>query len=419
MPAWRPLLTGDAAEAARAAIHDIADGLAALDAGAIGNPSLAGGHAGIALLYAYLDRQWPERGYHEHALRAVECSLEQIEDVLSFIGLFSGFTGIAWTAAHLECAVWQSHEVDDLQPLDEILHEVLQLDWQSDYDLISGLVGLGLYALERPDSAVMNACLERVLAHLEERAERDARGATWKTPAEHLPAHQRAVAPDGYYNLGLAHGVPGVIAFLAKACARTDTHARARELLRDTMRWYVAQLLPPDCASATRTWLGPNPEHHGPESRAAWCYGDPGAAIALLQGARALGDADMLECALAVGRRAARRPADTCGIKDAAFCHGAVGLGHVFNRMYQATGDRDFATAAQTWFQRALDMRVPGHGLAGYLSLESVTIEGPVEWRSSPGLLTGVAGIALAFSAAVGDIEPAWDRHLLCAVDLE
>jgi hypothetical protein len=35
------------------------------------------------------------------------------------------------------------------------------------------------------------------------------------TDAAALPAWQRERAPASYYNLGVAHGIPGVIAFLA------------------------------------------------------------------------------------------------------------------------------------------------------------------------------------------------------------
>jgi hypothetical protein len=59
-------------------------------------------------------------------------------------------------------------------------------------------------------------------------------------------------------------------------------------------------------------------------------------------------------------------------------------------------------------------------GIAGferYGTLHS-TIEAPQPdrsppWSSDPGLLTGVAGIALALLAAATPIEPAWDRLLL------
>src|SRR5205814_7193584 len=97
---------------------------------------------------------------------------------------------------------------------------------------------------------------------------------------------------------------------------------------------------------------------------------------------------------------------------DAGLCHGAAGLGHLFNRMYQATKDATLARAARFWFERTLAMRRPGRGIGGFSTL-SGKADGTRYWENDPGLLTGSAGIALALLAATTSIEPAWDRMLL------
>ena len=53
---------------------------------------------------------------------------------------------------------------------------------------------------------------------------------------------------------------------------------------------------------------------------------------------------------------AAKRPRGFSGVVDAGLCHGAAGLGHVFNRLFQATGEQRLALAAREWFSVALDM---------------------------------------------------------------
>jgi hypothetical protein len=47
--------------------------------------------------------------------------------------------------------------------------------------------------------------------------------------------------PRGYYNLGLAHGVPGVIAFLGKVCAVGVACDKARPLLDGAVHWLLEQ----------------------------------------------------------------------------------------------------------------------------------------------------------------------------------
>ena len=50
---------------------------------------------------------------------------------------------------------------------------------------------------------------------------------------------------------------------------------------------------------------------------------------------------------------------------DSGLCHGAAGVGHLFNRLYQASGDPALAEAARFWFDRALAQYQPGEGIGG------------------------------------------------------
>src|SRR5262249_51780261 len=119
--------------------------------------------------------------------------------------------------------------------------------------------------------------------------------------------------------------------------------------------------------------------------------------------------------ALAVALRSAARPPDQAGVRDAGLCHGAAGVGHLFNRMYQATGEPRLAEAARFWFRRALGLRQPDRGIAGFAAFMPEH-DGQERWVDEPGLLTGAAGVALALLAACTPVEPAWDCVLLVSI---
>src|SRR5262249_1772121 len=102
------------------------------------------------------------------------------------------------------------------------------------------------------------------------------------------------------------------------------------------------------------------------------------------------------------------------GILDAAFCHGSCGLAHIYNRLYQATGDEELAKVARFWYQRTLELRRPGSGIGGYLA--AVNGVSGTEWIEDPRVLTGAAGIALALLAAPCALDPAWDRMFLLSL---
>jgi hypothetical protein len=423
---WQILLEGAWKDRASESIQAIVDDLARRPE--VGGASLAEGAAGLALLHGYLAQTpvgrisnpsvFPD-GLEIHptwlgqdqAAVAADClgrATAAMADNPTSASLHSGLTGVGWAVGHLRGRVPGLDGEDDAAAIDEVLLDHLgRSPWAEDYDLIDGLVGFGVYALERLPRPAAVACLGRVIDRLAETAERRPEGVTWWTNPEWLPAPTRERFPRGYYNLGLAHGVPGVIALLASACAAGV--AGARPLLEGAVSWLLAQQGPGGFAY----WVGPGADPA--PARLAWCYGDPGVATALLGAARSVGEPAWEFEALAIARRAARRPPEGAGVVDAGLCHGAAGLGHVFNRLFQATGEPWLAEAAHFWLTSVLALRRPGRGVGGYEAWR-LGDGGAGTWAADPGLLSGAAGVALALLAATSPVEPSWDRVLLLAV---
>jgi hypothetical protein len=390
----------------QAILHDLAvPGPATVE-----EPSLAGGSAGRAVLHGYLARARHGRGHADAADRCLGDALAAVAVDPTIASLYSGLTGVGWALAHLRDRLPGLDGADDLTEIDNVLLNHLERSpWTEDYDLINGLVGFGVYALERLPRPAAVAGLERVVDHLAATAEHRPEGVTWWTNPAWLPAETRAQFPRGYCNLGLAHGVPGVIALLGQTCAAGVAVARAHPLLEGAVRWLLAQQEP----GGFPHWVGPKLADR--PARLAWCYGDPGVAVALLGAARCVGQPAWEQEARAIARRAAERPPEQAGVVDAGLCHGAAGLGHLFNRLHQATGEPPLAEAARFWFRRTLELRQPGRGIAGFAAYMPEQ-DGQERWVADPGLLTGAGGVALALVAATTDIEPAWDQMLLAAI---
>jgi hypothetical protein len=416
---WQPLLEGVWKDRALESVQAVVDDLASLGCGPAGEPSLAGGTAGLALVHGYLEQARRGQGHAPTAVRYLRQAIAAVADQPALPTLYSGLAGVGWALAHLQGRVPEVDGEEDLLEIDGVLLSHLESSpWSADYDLVGGLVGFGVYALERlkpgADATRLAAgtCLERVLDQLAATAERRPEGVTWWTDPAWLIPETREKFPRGYYNLGLAHGVPGVIALLGYAIAARGTADKARLLLNGAVCWLLAQQLP-EGPAAFSTFVVPG--FPPAPARLAWCYGDLGLAVALLWAARCVGEAQWERAALAIARRAAARPPEHSGVVDAGLCHGAAGVGHLFNRLFQATGEACFADAARFWLQRTLALRQPDRGIAGYLAW-SPGADGALTWVAEPGLLTGAAGVALALLAAATPVEPAWDRMLLAAV---
>ncbi|WP_257459988.1 lanthionine synthetase LanC family protein [Archangium lipolyticum] len=386
---WRPLLVGDTAARAWAAIDSIAEQLRALPLGQ--DASLANGHAGQAVFFAHLDTSRPGQGHAAHAAALLDAATTAVAETPMEPSLYEGFTGVAWALESL-----RPRGEDPSGDLDAALLELLgQAPWDSAYDLVEGLVGLGVYALERLARPSGAPLVERVVERLGELARPLGPGLTWWTSPEWMRPGLRAHHPDGWFNLGVAHGVPGVVGVLGAACAHGVAVERARPLLEGAVRWLLAQEDTRD-EGGFPSWMEPG-GGRGPVARTAWCYGDPGVAAVLLAVARALGVPEWEARALAIARRAAARRPERTRVADAGLCHGAAGLGHLLHRVAHTTGDEALAGAARAWFERALELRRPVH-------------------EDGPGLLTGVTGTGLALLAAVGEEEPGWDKVLLASL---
>ncbi|HEV7679449.1 MAG TPA: lanthionine synthetase C family protein [Candidatus Dormibacteraeota bacterium] len=401
---WPALLDPTARAARDSALDEIVAALAA--PGAVSGPGPAGGSAGLALLFAQLAAQGHD-GAADIAYQHLDAAVATLGNQATHASLLGGFVGVAWVATVLQDMLEGSRDLSLTADLDDALIEhVATSPWRRDVDLVGGLAGFGLYGLLRHDDEVGRAVIDHVVARLGELAERDGDGCSWFTPAALLPAHQAARFPRGYHNLGLAHGVPGIVGFLAQAAAVDSRDAE--EMCTGAVDWLLAQRLPAEAGGgyANTVELGGDDTEPSP-SRLAWCYGDPGVATALLVAGQALDRADWVHAAADVALGAASRPAEFSGVLDAGICHGAAGLALVFHRFHQATGHDAFAAAATSWYGRVLDMRRPGTGAGGYQAWE------PDGWKDDPGLLTGSAGVALALLAAGDDHAPGWDRILL------
>lgn len=404
---WTAVCSGRLAASATEAVLAIADDLRGLR---VEDPSLTG-QAGFAVLYHYLDRAFPDHGFGAVAEEHLTAAVSALAARPLVPGLYGGLAGLAWCVEHVRPGAVAPRDDANAEIDDALLAALRRSPWRGDHDLISGLVGVAVYALDRAPRPGATSCVAAVLDRLAERARPQQDGVAWQSDAPHLPRRGGAsVERDGAYNLGVAHGVPGVIAVLARAAARPELEAQARPLLDGAVRWLLAQRLPGDGPG----WFAYQAGEDTP-ARTAWCHGDLGVAAALLSAARTLGQPDWEQTAIDVALQTLERPFEHTGVRDAALCHGAAGVAHLYNRLYQATGAASLGDAARWWFTRALEMRTQGLGVGGFIALRC---DAPDEesWSPDPSFLTGACGIALALLGATTTIAPDWDRALLCSI---
>jgi lantibiotic biosynthesis protein len=381
---------------AAARVAEVADVVAHAFAATGDDPSLSRGLVGASWLLAESGAEHHRRTARGLLSRAAALHGARTPNV----ALFSGVTGLQWTLDALSIVLYE--DVPDAEAsLDRVLAQLLRADgWRGHHDLVSGLVGIGVYALANPRPGQRGALCSGLLDQLERSAIQPAPDhATWITDPSLLAADAREQFPRGRIDLGLAHGVPGVAAWLADVVIHPEIDPplqhRAARLLDGAITWILARHEADDHPHGYPYFVEPDGRAvPTPRVRLAWCYGDLGVAWALTKSARARDRADWAEAARRIGARAAARDVMDSGVSDPWLCHGGAGVAHVFGCLARATGNPIFFDAARRWWQHALQ-----------LAPESTI-------RAAPALLEGATGFGLALLAAIRDTPPRWNAFL-------
>lgn len=411
---WSPVLQGAAAERAYTIVQSLAAQLAPSDFG----PDAAGvasGPAGLALFLGYLARERKDAALLERARAAFARALEPVEGrphPAEDPALLSGLPGLGWLLQHLpelvedDAGRWLER-IDDL-----VLATVEDGGWQGPFYHAEGLIGLGTYLLERPQSPLAERGIAAVVQHLRRLCVMERDGAAWLRPASTFPAANR---PDGdVYDLGIPRGVGGAIAFLAAATHYASAREAAQPLLRDALRWLLQQRCMLDPLGRFGAFFSPGAAPP-PRTRLAWCYGDLGLSLVLLSAAQSLADPGLAQLATELASLTTRRDLDdaTTEIADAGFCHGTAGAGHLYARLFDATAEPGFLAAARRWFMLSLGMYREQESLGGFRAVYSAADDPTFRPRELPGLLLGSAGIGLTLLSACRPVPPDWDRFFL------
>lgn len=320
----------------------------------------------------------------------------------------SGLSGVGWTYNYL----FKEGILDDgieslLLQVDEVIIEsVNTLLKLKDFDFLHGVIGQGIYILERKNYNL----LSKIIDEIDSNATRNENGACWVSDF---------IIDDDFntkkvYNISLSHGSSAIIVFLSKFLNSnfedTFINSKAKKLLNEAVKFILScKMNNNDSIFPTICEIENLEKDRG--ARLSWCYGDLGISIALWHAGVALQNETVKQEAINVCLHTTnRRTKKETGVVDAGICHGSAGIAHIYNKMYRYTGMKEFREAANYWIVETLNTQKFEDGLAGYKSYQGEKFGG---WKNDYGLLEGVAGIGLVLLSHVSEEEPTWDRCLL------
>jgi len=270
-----------------------------------------------------------------------------------------------------------------------------ELAAKREFDLISGLTGLGAYLLRRHgDSTLLRHVLTYLVRLTEPRS--DGLPGWWAADGPTGPSGQWE---GGHGNLGIAHGIAGPLALLSLAVRRGAVVPGQPEAIDRICRWLDRWR----GGTGYRAWWPgtlTRAEHEtdatrspGPH-RPSWCYGTPGIARAQQLAGLALDDLQRQQLAQRVLAWCLSDESQLAQLTDVSVCHGWAGVLHT------------------AWRAGAHDEQVRTHVPRLLERLAEHHLHHP---PPAHGVLTGEPGVRLAQHAATTNTTPStqWDACLL------
>lgn len=381
----------------------------------VDHPSLLGGKTGTILFLFYYGRHFNSTEAIQKAFSYLEEILEKT-DTLNDTTLGSGYFGVGWTLSNLNrIGIVEDSDLAILGPINALVSGAIESAYDAkNYDLFYGLIGIGQYVLENEAFPNRKSILETICDRLISLSVKHQTGITW-------PNYFSVTRPtpiDHGYDLGLAHGIPGIIAFFCQLFQNGIRQDEIAKIIPPAVHWLMKEEKPVDGCSFNHKFVNTN---DGGWSRIAWCNGDLSVGICLLHLHQTFDNKKYLDDAVRIALKTTARNHEHSGIAysiennfvDACFCHGVSGLSLIYKIFFLTTGKEAFKNCENSLMDflfQHLNRKLP---LAGYMKYLEDTDDGSKYTSGDASLIEGLAGIGLSYLSLVSGKSLEWQRLFL------
>jgi len=351
--------------------------------------TLAKGAAAVLLMEARLHQLAPSGDRVARAQRLTSAITDGISEQPLHAGLWQGLTGVLYALEYARSVDPRllGEEADAIAEFvgdtDTMLINFLKHGPRAQFfDLMSGQCGIGTYALMRTDHAAGATLFAAVQAALLAHAQRERGYCGWLSQPSAGTNSPNEMKRRAHYDLGVAHGTPGVLGLLAHAMRLGLGSGETGTLLAEGVNWLKTQQTPNLRYSRFQSMVeAQQPGGSARDSRLGWCYGDLGVAAMLASAEEAGGGRELGLWWRQLARDRLAQPYASFQIDSQGLCHGAAGIVHMLDRL-MARGLHSVEASALS------------HKLRGELSHMLASGEG----ERSHCLLEGWAGVVLTLA---------------------
>ena len=331
-----------------------------------------------------------------------DCKLDDIVNDLDpyEYDLCNGLAGKLWFLEYVSQFDQENYDSDTLIEFDAFFSSILNTQpWRGEIEVVLGLAGFIPYIKRRHNYSDQSVLLELFFNQLETLSEKDNNNLfTWCQPSNSLFISNKETSKE--YNLGFAHGVPGIIMALLPSLDIPYLKSKSTRLVLGACNWLVSQKKEnKDSTSYFSYYVGDTSD-----SRLGWCYGDLTIALTLLRVGKKLDNTELINEAKNIAYKASLRDVEEAGVKDAGVCHGSVGILFIFMLIHKESPDQRIKQTIEYWLDYILKS-YKKNGIDALLECAEFN-------NKSTGLLTGCSGIGLALLSLLTN-EFSWSESIL------
>lgn len=392
-----------------------------------GDLHLGMGYPSVALFLGHLERVYPTKNleiYGHNYMLAISNQLQQTKIV--HYGMWFGLAGIGMSVKSLsnEGKRYIRFTKNIENTMNSVIpNEIKRLDVRlsnkkisySDYDLIEGLIGIGIYLLYSMNNNECTRNLKQIITHLI-RVVKEVR--TFGIKGENSINLSNILKNNGeekdkYLDYGISHGIAGLLAFLAICIKKGVVVESQRDIVKYLAHWLESQVKKDALGYywlhrlTLEDYVSEKSEYD--REREAWCYGTPGVARAMFLAGEVLGDAKMKTFSVAAFKSIININDSVFKSLSPSFCHGLAGILQLSNKMYKDTDDLELLLFRNRILNILLDKKGDAPFVFKVLNGEGES----AKLINNIGLLEGVTGIGLSLLSTVEQISPQCDSIFL------
>lgn len=290
---------------------------------------------------------------------------------------------------------------------------------QNLYDVISGVTGIGNYFLNNLEKKGFVEIVKEILSTLVSFCSpiiihgREVPG--WYRHTEDT-FEDKSRFPKGNFDLGFAHGIPGILAFFSLALLKGVIVNRQKETILKLTDWIWDKRLVGAQGIFWSDRVSFEEETTGKKENNSfifdgWCYGTPGITRSLFLAGSALDDKQIKNQSIKSFKDVFLKTREQWGLPCPSFCHGLSGLLTLTCKMYQETSLPFFRDKSNELKSLILSFYNPLWEL-GFFS-DSISDISEYLRSERINIITGVSGILLSLLFCDFYKEDKWTRFFV------